>query len=211
MRQLVEMGLSESNCRGSRGSNLRQEVVALVRDRGYEHREEPFKLASGQLSHDYVDGKYAVGDGARLRIACDAAIETASELGITFNAVGGITMGADALTHGIALMTECAWFSVRKEPKPRGRQQWIEGARLAPGHRVLLVDDVVTTGGSILKAYDHVLETGASVVGVIAMVDRGDSGARLFKQFDIPYAALVTYHDLGIKSVGGTPLVTSTR
>jgi orotate phosphoribosyltransferase len=68
----------------------------------------------------------------------------------------------------------------------------------------------VTTGGSILKAYDRVVDTGASVAGVIAMVDRGDSGRRLFEKLDVPYAALVTYHDLGINSIDG-PFVTATH
>ena len=165
--------------------------------------------ASGQLSHDYIDGKFAVDSGARLRLTCEAAIETAHELGIAFDAVGGLTMGADALAHGISMIADCIWFSVRKEIKPRGRQQWIEGGRLESGRQVLLVDDVVTTGGSILKAYDRVVETGAAVVGVIAMVDRGDAGQLLFAERHVPYTALVTYHDLGIESVSGPSLVTA--
>jgi orotate phosphoribosyltransferase len=198
------------NPQASRANSLRQEVAALVRERGYEHRDKPFRLASGELSHDYIDGKYAVDSGARLRVTSEAAIETARELEISFDAVGGLTMGADALAHGIALITDCIWFSVRKEPKSHGREHWIEGGRLEPGCRALLVDDVVTTGGSILKAYDRVVDTGASVAGVIAMVDRGDSGRRLFEKLDVPYAALVTYHDLGINSIGG-PFVTATH
>jgi orotate phosphoribosyltransferase len=173
----------------------------LIRTRGYERRDEPFKLASGQWSHDYIDGKYTVDHGERLRIVSTAIVEVARVKTIAFTHVGGRTMGADPLATGISIVAGCGWFSVRKEPKPRGREQWIEGSRLQVGDTVLLVDDVVTTGGSILQAYDHVLETGARVTGVIPMVDRGDMAAALFADLGIPYAALVTYKDLGIDPV----------
>ena len=112
-------------------------------------------------------------------------------------------MGADPLAHGIALVTGVMWFSVRKEPKRRGREQWIEGARLSSRDRVLLVDDVVTSGGSIMKAYEQVRDVGASVTGVIPMVDRGDVAQELFRQVGVPYAPLITYRDLNIERVGG--------
>lgn len=182
-------------------ADLRGEVVELVRGRGYERREEPFRLASGQLSHDYVDAKYAMDDGARLTLVSRATVEVAAGLGIAFTAVGGLTMGADALAHGVSMVSGAAWFSVRKEPKARGREQGVEGTRLDAASRVLLVDDVVTTGGSIDKAYERVLATGAAVVGVVAMVDRGDAGRALFEARGVPYGAVVTYRDLGIDPV----------
>jgi orotate phosphoribosyltransferase len=114
-------------------------------------------------------------------------------------------MGADALAHGVALLSGCEWFSVRKKPKPYGREQWIEGARLRAEARVLLVDDVVTTGGSIVEAYERVVAVNAHVVGVIPMVDRGNAAALRFAELGVPYAPLVTYHDLGIEPVGGGP------
>ena len=193
-------------------SDLRREVVALVRSRGYERREEPFKLASGQLSHDYVDGKFAVDSGARLELVSRAVVEEAKRLGVSFTAAGGLTMGADALAHGVSIVSGCYWFSVRKEPKPRGREQWVEGARLRAGSdQVLLVDDVVTSGGSILKAYERVISTGAKVVGVIPMVDRGEAGKLIFAGLNVPYSALVTYADLEIDPVNGPELVTPAR
>lgn len=191
-------------------AQLRDQVVALVHQRGHERRKEPFRLASGQLSHDYIDGKYAIDSGPSLRLVSTAAVEAANSLGISFDAVGGLTMGAEALAHGIAMIADCHWFSVRKEPKPRGREQWIEGTRLKSGMRVLLVDDVVSTGGSIMKAYDHVIDTGASVVGVVTLVDRGESGKQLFAKHGIPYVALVTYNDLDIEPVRGSEFAAPT-
>lgn len=182
-------------------NSIRSMIVALVRH-GYERREQPFKLASGQLSHDYIDGKYAIANGGDLILVSRAIGQLVYDMGVAFTAVGGLTMGADALAHGVAIVNECMWFSVRKEPKGRGRQQWIEGGRLSPADRVLLVEDVTTTGGSMLKAYQQILATGAQVVAVVALVDRGEATRRLFEAQGVPYGALVTYHDLGIEPVG---------
>lgn len=184
------------------------ETLSLIKEHGHYRREEPFKLASGQYSQDYVDGKLAIDTGRRLRVVSMAMIEHAQRQGMDFTHVGGLTMGADPLAHGIALVAdgtdrgEIGWFSVRKERKPRGLQQWIEGSRLTQHDRVLLVDDVVTTGGSIKQAYDRVIETGAKVVGVIPMVDRGEVARRVFADLGVPYAPLVTYKDIGIDPVG---------
>ncbi len=141
-------------------SEVWQAAFDLIRTRGHERRDEPFKLASGQLSHDYIDGKYAVDTGERLAIVSRAVAELAAASGIEFDAVGGLTMGADPLSHGVAMVTGKAWFSVRKEQKQRGREQWIEGTRLQPGTRVLLVDDVISTGGSTALAFDRVAAVG---------------------------------------------------
>jgi orotate phosphoribosyltransferase len=178
-----------------------QAAFELIRTRGYERREEPFRLASGQLSHDYIDGKYAVDTGERLAIVSRAVADLAQIHGIEFDAIGGLTMGADPLAHGVAMVTGKAWFSVRKEQKTRGREQWIEGTRLEPGTRVLLVDDVISTGGSTELALERVTQVGAVVAGVIPMVDRGDVATKRFAARNVPFVALVTYKDLGIEPV----------
>lgn len=176
-------------------------ALQLIKNFGYERRDVPFKLASGQLSNDYIDGKFAIDTGPRLRIVSTAMLALAQRQGITFTHVGGLTMGADPLAHGIAMVADCGWFSVRKEPKSRGHEQWIEGSRLAQGDCVLLVDDVITTGGSTMKAYDRVVATGAGIAGVIPMVDRGDVARQAFAALGVPYAPLITYSDLGIDPV----------
>ena len=91
------------------------------------------------------------------------------------------------------MVTGKAWFSVRKEQKQRGREQWIEGTRIEPGTRVLLVDDVISTGGSTEIAFDRVTALGAVVTGVIPMVDRGDVAAKRFAERNVPFVALITY------------------
>lgn len=188
-------------------SALRDAVVAIVKGYGLEHRAEPFTLTSGELSHDYLDAKKALAQGQDLRMACDALVELAHEIGADFDAVGGLTLGADAFATGMALLSDRAWFVVRKKAKEHGKSRRIEGARLGTGQRVLLVDDVVTTGGSILEALDAVLDTGASVVAALTLVDRGDQAAQRFAERSIAYRALITYRDLGIRPVGQTRAV----
>jgi orotate phosphoribosyltransferase len=179
-----------------------QDAFDIIK-RGHEYRDVPFTLASGQTSNHYIDGKHAVDTGARLAVVCRALVDLAAQHRIDFDAVGGLTMGADALAHGVAMVTGKAWFSVRKEPKSRGLEQFIEGFRLRdhPGTRVLLVEDVVSTGGSVRKAYDRSVEAGAIVTGVIPMVDRGEVASRLFADLQVPYVALVTYEHLGIEPI----------
>ena len=184
-------------------SRLRDRVVEVVKQRGLRRFDEPVALSSGELSREFVDAKAALCRGEDLELACRAMLEEAAERGIAFDAVGGLTMGADQFAHVLAVLSGCQWFVVRKEPKGRGTNRLIEGATLGAGMRVLLVDDVVTTGGSIEKAWRAVEETSASVVGVSTLVDRGDVATALFARNAVPYFPLVTYQDLAIPPVGG--------
>jgi orotate phosphoribosyltransferase len=178
-------------------------VLRLIRDRGHERRERAFQLSSGAWSHDYIDGKRAISDGESLTLVCRAIITLARERGAEFDAVGGLTMGADELAHGVAMLAGSTWFSVRKDRKPHGKQQLIEGGNLQAGTRVLLVDDVVTTGSSILKAFDAVAAVGAHATFAVSIVDRGTAAGQALSTRGIRYEALVTYQDLGIPPVAG--------
>lgn len=186
-------------------TELRNAVLAIVKDRGLSYSEEPLKLASGELSHDFIDGKAALRRGRDLGAAGEAMLELVAELGIEFDAVGGLTLGADHFAHIISFLAEREWFTVRKAVKGRGTNKRVEGADLNADTRVLLVDDVVTTGGSIRDAYDEILKTGATVTGAITLVDRGETARRFFREVGVPYGALLTYRDLDIKPVGVLP------
>lgn len=186
-----------------RGVEGRAELLEVVRARGYLRLDEPVRLASGEWSRDFVDVKAALADGAALRLACEELLAVAEGLGAAFDALGGMTMGADCFAHGAAVLGGLRWFVVRTAPKGRGTDRLVEGAALAPGVRVLLVDDVATTGGSILRAHDAVLATGAEVVGAVTLLDRGERTAKAFADLGVPYAAVLNYRDLGIEPVGG--------
>ena len=177
-------------------SATREQLKQLVLTAGYERRDEPFQLSSGGWSHDYVDGKHAVATGASLRRASEAVVEA---IGESFDAVGGPTMGADALAAGVAMVSGSAWFSVRKEAKGHGRGSWIEGARLRPGDRVVMVEDVVSTGASLLRAVERVRDLGAEVVAATALLDRSPAAAERFAAAGVAWVPLLSWADLGIE------------
>lgn len=180
---------------------LRGRLLSVVLELGYTRREEPFRLASGELSHDYVDMRRAVGGGAELRL-CAEAVASALE-GIDYLAIGGMTMGADPISHGVAMLTDKRWYSVRKAEKDHGAGRRIEGTALSPETPVIVFEDTCSTGGSLLEALDVVVATGAPVVGCLTVLDRGDLAAPLFEERGIPYYALLDYRDLGIEPIRG--------
>lgn len=181
-------------------------LLEVVRERGYERREEPFRLSSGGSSYDYVDLRRAMAQGDALAIAAAAVIGRTAELGIEFDVIGGMTMGADPVAHAVAVTSGRGWFSVRKESKAHGTGRRIEGSTLAPGLRVLLFEDTVSTGRSILESAEVVADTGAEIVLALTLLDRGTEAAAGFAELGIPYDALLTYDDLGIEPLGvGSP------
>jgi orotate phosphoribosyltransferase len=183
----------------------RAQLLDVVRQRALTRFDEPKELASGELSTDFIDAKRGLSRGADLRLACRVIADSVAAAGIDFDAVGGLTLGADQFSHGVAtyLDDDHEWFVVRKKAKGRGTDQLVEGAVLSAGTRVLLVDDVVTTGGSIQKAYRNVLETGATVVAAVTLVDRSDMASAFFDSEGVAYLPLFTYLDLGIDPIGG--------
>jgi orotate phosphoribosyltransferase len=130
-------------------------------------------LTSGQTAEYYVDAKRALLRPPAFRavgelLAAEAGWRAAS-------AVGGLTMGADPLATaaiGAPGGEDLVAFLVRKERKEHGLQRWIEGPVLETGSRCLVVEDVVTTGGSTVQAIERILEEGLAVAGVVSVVDR---------------------------------------
>ena len=178
------------------------ELLEILRSKGLTELPEPVQLASGNYSRYFIDGKVALGAGSDLRLAAEAINERVTGAGVTFDAVGGLTLGADALCAAIAVVSGASWFIVRKEAKGRGTNRLVEGTRIGESHRVLLIDDVVTTGGSILKAYESVRATGADVVAAVTLADRGDDARRSFDERGVPYFPMATYQDMGIPAIG---------
>jgi orotate phosphoribosyltransferase len=176
--------------------DTRAALVELVRARGYERREEAFTLSSGGKSHDYVDCRHVVATGTALDTVARAIVEAVD---IGWDVVGGPTMGADPLSHGVAMVTGASWFSVRKEAKGHGRGSWIEGHRLAAGDRVLAVEDTASTGRSLLQAIDRIRDLGVQVVAATTLLVRSPSVAPRFEAAGIPWVPLLTWTDLGIE------------
>jgi orotate phosphoribosyltransferase len=179
----------------------RDRLLAIVKT-GQTHDPDGLTLASGIFSRHFLDAKLALAHPDDRDLAGAAACAMAADEGIEWDAVGGMTMGADPLTHGVATVSRKPWFTIRKQPKGRGTNRSIEGLRLTSGMRIFLVDDIVTSGQSIHDAYGHVVETGAVVVFATTLVDRSGEGAEFFAERNVPYRPMLTFDDLGIPRAG---------
>ena len=156
-------------------------------------------LTSGEAAEYYVDAKRSL---LRLRgfravgelLAAEAGWRAAA-------AVGGMTMGADPLATaaiGAQAGEDLVAFFVRKERKEHGLQRWIEGPVLETGSRCLVVEDVVTTGGSTVKVIERILEEGLQIAGVVSVVDRLAGGGEAIEAAaeGIHYRPLITIDEL---------------
>lgn len=158
-------------------------------------------LASGRESDFYIDCKKVVltAEGHWLvgRLLLDLVRAKAPEA----VAVGGLTMGADPLASSVSLVSYLARtplhaFLVRKEPKGHGSGQWIEGLGAMPaGAPVAILEDVVTTGGSALKAIERARAEGLKPMGAFAIVDRNEGGREAIEASGVPAYALFTRED----------------
>jgi orotate phosphoribosyltransferase len=155
-------------------------------------------LSSGRTAQYYVDAKRALLRPAAYRAAGVLLAAEAAERGAT--AVGGMTMGADPLACaaiGADGGEDLVAFFVRKERKEHGLQRWIEGPLLSEGTRCLVVEDVVTTGGSTVRAIERIREEGLEVAGVTSVVDRLAGGAEAIEAAaEAPYRPLVTIDEV---------------
>ncbi len=154
-------------------------------------------LTSGATAQYYVDSKRAILRPAGFAALSELVADLAREWRAT--AVGGLTMGADApACAALAGGANATAFFVRKETKAHGLQRRIEGPPLSPGERCMIVEDVVTTGGSTVQAIEAVRAEGHQVVGVVTVLDRlagGEDAIRAASGW-APYEALATIDDI---------------
>jgi orotate phosphoribosyltransferase len=187
------------------GTSAKDRLRALLQEKSVCHGE--FTLASGAKSDFYVDARVTTFDprGACLIGEVGWALlgETAAKLGKTVNAIGGLTLGADpiALSIGIAAergnsSTPLQVFTVRKAVKDHGRQKRIEG-NFSAGDSVVVVDDVITTGGSTIQAIDAVEEAGGHVAFVLVLVDRQEGGRQNIEKRGHKVVSIITRAELG--------------
>jgi orotate phosphoribosyltransferase len=157
----------------------REKLKQIILELSYEKRL--VKLASGRESDFYFDGKqttlHAVGGYLTGKLFYEAIKDVDG-----VQAVGGITLGADPIATATSVAAHLAGqdlhaFIIRKEPKGHGTGQWLEGRKNLPaGTRVVIVEDVVTTGGSSMKAVRRAEEEGLKVLGIVTLVDREEGG-----------------------------------
>ena len=153
-------------------------------------------LTSGAEADYYVDAKRAILRPAGFLALASLVAAEVERCGAT--AVGGLTMGADPVAcAALAGGAPATAFFVRKDRKAHGLQRWIEGPPLDAGERCLVVEDVVTTGGSTVTAIERVAEEGLAVIGVLSVLDRLAGGREAIEQAaGAPYTALTTIDEV---------------
>ncbi len=158
----------------------RRRFLALLKEKSYEKRK--VILSSGRESDFYIDCKQTTLD-AEGAVLCGRLFCEMLGKGEWPEAVGGITLGADPIVTAVSLTSALQGrpipaFIIRKEPKKHGTAQWVEGTRnLRPGMRVAIIEDVVTTGASTIRAIERAEESGLVVSRVLAIVDRNEGGS----------------------------------
>ena len=157
-------------------ADQRQRLLQLLAERAYRHGS--FTLASGRSSDHYVNCKPVSLSGEGLALLSARMLELVEAEAV---AVAGLTLGADPLVSGVAQAAALAGrpldaLIVRKEAKGHGTGAWLEGPLPAAGSRITVLEDVVTTGGSSLKAVHQLREAGYTVERVVTIVDRQEGG-----------------------------------
>jgi orotate phosphoribosyltransferase len=160
-------------------SSIRERLAELILHRSFQYREDPpFTLASGKTSFYYFNCKPVTLDPEGMNLIGRVLFGMIRGSGIT--AAGGLTLGADPLANALSVISfqegePVKSFIVRKDVKAHGTRSAVEG-NVKPGERVVVLDDVITTGGSTITAIEKVREAGLVVERVIALIDREEGG-----------------------------------
>lgn len=178
----------------------RERLLDIIREKSY--REGDFTLVSGQKSRFYIDMKATTLHPEGALLIGQMAVEEMQKSEVEIDAVGGLTLGADPIATSVSLAAHATgifWpaFIVRKEPKGHGTSRYIEGVEnLKPGAKVLVLEDVVTTGGSSVKAIERLREAGFQPVAVLTVVDREQGGKAAFEQLGVRFHYLLKISDI---------------
>jgi orotate phosphoribosyltransferase len=180
----------------------KQEVIAIIRDAGLIMAPpgETFTLASGVQTDFYIDCRKVTLTPKGIDIVVEAIMSMLRD--VDFDVIGGLTLGADPIVAGLLMKmgpeARQRGFIVRKEYKTHGLHNMVEG-HLGKGDRVVIVEDVVLSGGSVFKAISAAEERDAKVVKVISIIDRLGGASEEFERRGYTLESLVTIRDLGLE------------
>jgi orotate phosphoribosyltransferase len=174
-------------------SLARNELIALLHERSF--RRGDFTLASGRRSSFYVDARPTTMSARGLTLVGELGLAAIRAMQWNPTLVGGLTLGADPVAYAIAATSArnpppIDGFTVRKASKEHGTGRSIEGP-FRPGEKVVVVEDVITTGGSALAAAEAVVRANGLVCGVLAVVDREEGGREALEKAGHPVLSLV--------------------
>ena len=174
---------------------MRDELLKMLKQKAY--RKGEFKLSSGKTSDDYVNCKPVILNGRALFYSSCLLLNLVEE---DAESVGGLTLGADPLVSGVAIAAALDERTlnaliIRKEPKGHGTGAWIEGPLPPEGSRITVLEDVVTTGGSSLKAVQKLRDAGYVVERIVSIVDRKEYEPFTFFDAEVELYSLFTIED----------------
>jgi len=178
---------------------MKNELITLLCRKSFKYSETPaFKLVSGRMSRFYVNCKPTTLSPRGMFLCGHLMFEAIRGSGAS--AVGGLTFGADPIAMATAFASELAGqpvnaFSIRKTQKDHGIVKWIEGD-VQPGEKVVVIDDVATTGGSTIKAVERARAEGLAVVRAVVLVDRQEGGMDNIRDHVPDAAAIITRDEL---------------
>ncbi len=180
--------------------DLRSRLKEILLAQSYERRN--VTLASGRKSDFYFDGKQTALHPEGSYLLGQIFFEMLQKHFPEAMAIGGPTLGADPLVTAVSLVSYQAQcpkpaFIIRKEPKKHGTGVWIEGAKnLSSGMKVVLLEDVVTSGGSLLEAVDKARESQLDVIGTMTIVDREEGGLETIESKGLRLKSIFTKTEL---------------
>lgn len=175
--------------------NMKKRLVQLVIEKAFKYSEEPiFKLVSGNMSKYYFDCKAVTLHPEGMYLIGNIIFELIKDLNV--KGIGGLTLGADPIAYAVAYTSflkakPIEAFIVRKAPKGHGMMQLIEG-NVRKGDRVVIIDDVITTGKSTIEAIKKAKEEGLEIVRVIALIDRQEGGKEAVESLGYQLESIIT-------------------
>jgi orotate phosphoribosyltransferase len=178
---------------------MKQELIRILCEKSFKYSREPsFKLVSGRMSHFYVNCKPTTMSARGMFLVGHLVFNAVKDL--KPDGIGGLTFGADPVAVATAFVSELKAnpvnaFSIRKTQKDHGIVKWIEGD-MNPGERVVIIDDVVTTGGSTITAIERARSEGLEVIRVVILVDRQEGGFENIREHVTDVTAIITRDDL---------------
>ncbi len=178
---------------------MKQELIEMVCRKSFKYSDEPaFKLVSGKMSRFYVNCKPTTLNPRGIYLVGHLVFDAVRDLSL--DGVGGLTFGADPIAVAAAFASELKGqpvkaFSIRKTQKDHGIIKWVEGD-LKAGDTVAILEDVVTTGGSTLKAIERAESEGLNVSRVITLIDRQEGGLEAIAGKIPDVSAIITREEL---------------
>jgi orotate phosphoribosyltransferase len=178
---------------------MKNRLIELIIGKAFKYSKEPvFKLVSGRMSNYYFNCKAITLFPEGMYLIGNIIFDLIRDLNI--KGIGGLTLGADPIADAVAYTSylkekPIEAFVVRKSAKSHGTMQWIEG-NVAARDRVVIVDDVITTGKSTIEAISRAKEAGLEIVNVIALIDRQEGGREAIKELGYDVQAIVTREEV---------------